>query len=438
MFKRNLTRKHFGFLPLLWIVLGMGLVCCNKTTQNGPPGLTVWAHAGQASERETIEQQLNRFNATQNAVRLRLNFIPERTYNTQVQVAALAGDLPDILELDGPYIYNYVWQGHLVALESLISPEVIQDLIPSIVDQGTYHGQLYALGTFDSGLGIYARRSALQAAGVRIPQGPQTAWSAAEMTSALASLAAHDPDRAVLDLKLNYPAEWFVYAFSPLLQSAGADLIDRKTYQSADESLTSSRAVSVMQTLQSWLINGYVDPNVDDAAFTAGRVALSWAGHWEYGRYAQAVGDDLVLLPLPDFGKGMKTAQGSWVWGITTACTHPQQAARFLEFLLQPKEILAMSDANAAVPATRSAIALSSLYRAAGPLHLFAQQLQEGYSVPRPKTPGYPVISSAFYQAFMDIRNGSPVQNALDRAAAEIDEDILDNRGYPFVPKNSK
>lgn len=89
-----------------------------------------------------------------------------------------------------------------------------------------------------------------------------------------------------------------------------------------------------------------------------------------------------------------------------------------------------MTEANGAVPATRSAIALSPLYREEGPLHLFVVQLAEGHAVPRPQTPAYPVISSAFRRAFADIRNGAPVKETLDDAAALIDQDISDNRGY--------
>jgi len=99
--------------------------------------------------------------------------------------------------------------------------------------------------------------------------------------------------------------------------------------------------------------------------------------------------------------------------------------------LLRPDEVLAMTRANGAVPATREAIARSSLYKPGGPLRLFAAQLLDGYSVPRPQTPAYPIISSAFEQAFRDIQNGGDVQAALDRAVALIDRDIRDNKGYP-------
>jgi len=413
-------------------MIAFNVASCNDDTQQRAIGVTqidAWFHTGQEGERRTIIDQVARFNKIDPAVQVRLTMIPESSYNSQVQAAAIAGDLPDILEFDGPYLYNYVWQGHLQPLDDLLSSELRADLLPSIIKQGSYRGHLYAIGSFDSGLGLYARRSRLQQAGVRIPAGPADAWTTQEFKTVLQTLAKKDDDGAVLDLKLNYTGEWFTYAFSPLLNSAGGDLIDRKDFLTSSGVLNGSASVAAMKQLRSWIQSGYVDPNVDDGAFTSGRVALSWVGHWEYPRYAKAAGDDLIVLPLPNFGQGSRTGQGSWVWGMTARGEHAA-AASFLKFLLQTDEVLAMAGVNGAVPATRSAIARSKLYRTDGPLHLFVEQLTGGYAVTRPQTPAYPVITSAFQAAFMDIRNNGDVQAALDKAAAVINQDIADNKGY--------
>jgi multiple sugar transport system substrate-binding protein len=408
--------------------------CADSSNDNGAKVLlTVWAHSGQALEREVLQAQISKFNRQQQAIQARLTLLPEGTYNGQVQASALADDMPCVLEFDGPYVYNYLWQGKLIPLDDFITPALQRELLPSILAQGNYHHRQYTVATFDSGLGLYARRSMLTKIGARIPQGPDSAWSAAEFNAILQGLREFDEDGQVLDMKLNYSGEWFSYGFSPVLQSAGGDLIDRSDYQSANGVLNGAAAVAAMSQLQGWIGGGYVDPDLDDAAFTQGRVALSWVGHWEYPRYSKAFGKDLLLLPLPDFGQGTRTGQGSWNWGITSSCKRPDEAWRFLAFLLQPGEVAAMAHANGAVPATRTAIARSPLYQAGGPLHLFARQLAEGYSVPRPQTPAYPIISSAFEQAFRDIQNGGEVQSALDRAVAVIDRDISDNMGYPPV-----
>jgi len=328
----------------------------------GPVAVAVWFHTGQPAERDTLTAQVKAFNTRQGEYRVDLTLIPEGTYNAQVQAAALAGDLPDLLDMDGPLMASYAWSGALRPLEGLIPAETVADLIPSIVTQGTWNGHLYGAGTYDSGLGLWADRDKLAAAGIPLPTGPDDAWSAERFGEVLAALAARDPDGQVLDLKLNYKGEWFTYAFSPLLVSAGADLIDRKALK-AEGTLDGPRAVGALSRVQGWITGGYVDPDVDDAAFTSGRVALSWAGHWEYARYRAALGDRLVLLPLPDFGRGSRTGQGSWQWGITAGARQPGAAAAFLAYLLEPGPVRDMSDANAAPPATRTATAASARRR---------------------------------------------------------------------------
>ncbi len=423
-------------IPVLGLILlGFSILLggCERRSETDAPVLHVWAHAGQEAERQVLQDQIERFNQQSENTQLELTLIPERDYNAQVQAAALAGDLPDVLEFDGPYLYNYIWQRHLIPLEDLLPRPLQEDLLPSIVAQGSHGQHLYSVGAYDSGLGLYARLGALRSIGARLPESARDAWSIDEFNQILEQLAALDEDRAVLDIKLNYSGEWYTYGFSPVLQSAGADLIDRHSYQASDGVLNSATAVSAMRHVQNWIQQGLVDPNLDDAAFVSGRVALSWVGHWEYERYRAVHQNDLIVLPLPDFGQGSRTGQGSWNWGVTRYSEHPQAAAHFIDFLMQTEEVLAMCDANGAVPGTKSAVQQSRLYGSQGPLALFARQLMQGLSVPRPKTPAYPVITTEFQTVFQQIRNGGDVKQALDVAAQKIDQDIRDNQGYPFL-----
>ncbi|MEX2467035.1 MAG: extracellular solute-binding protein [Gemmatimonadota bacterium] len=391
----------------------------------------VWYHAGQPGERAVLEAQAARFNARQDSIRVQLSFLPEGSYNAQVQASAVAGKLPDLLDLDGPYVATYAWQGHLGPLDGLLADSVVDDLLPSIRTQGTWNGTLYGIGTFDSGLALYGDRRALRAVDARVPDRPLNAWSTVELSELLGRLAAADDDGAVLDLKLNYEGEWFTYAFQPTLRSAGGGLLDMSGgVPVAEGTLNGLASVEAMRTLQSWMTAGWVDPNLDDAAFVSGRVALSWSGHWDYPRYRDALGDDLLVLPLPDFGLGTRTGQGSWVWTIPRGSAHPEAAAAFLSFLLEPEQVLEMADANGAVPGTRTAARSSEAYGPDGPLHLILRQLEEGWSVPRPQTPAYPFTSSLFQDVFDAVRNGEAVPAVLDRAAEAIDQEISDNHGF--------
>jgi len=191
-----------------------------------------------------------------------------------------------------------------------------------------------------------------------------------------------------------------------------------------------------MEMVQGWVEQGYVNPSpTGDTDFVEGRSALSWVGHWATMPYKKALGDNLILLPMPDFGHGPKTGIGSWNWGITSHCQHPAETWEVLAFILQPDLLLRQSNAAGTIPARKSALARSELYSPGGMLHLYLRQYEAGFTVPRPITPAYPTISQAFAEAFYNIVHGADAQTELDQAVARIEADIAAHDGYP-IPRN--
>ncbi len=436
----------------LWLVLTFALVfsvvlsaCATPTPEpevteeateeaKEPVSVEVWFHSGKGEEREVLDAQVKDFNAMQDDVQIEAVQLPEGSYNDQVNSAALAGDLPCLLDFDGPFLYNYAWSGYLRPIDEFVSADLKSDFLPSIINQGTYAGKLYSLGTFDSGLAIWGNKKYLDEAGVRIPTGIEDAWTKEEFVDALAKLQALDEVDYAIDFKMNYGAgEWFTYGLSPLMQSFGGDLIDRSDYQSAEGVLNGPEAVAGMKFFQSLFEDGYAvaEPAGDDDFYGKQTTALSWVGHWMWGPHSENLGEDLVLIPVPKLGDHAVTGMGSWNWGITNSCEHPDAAWKFLQYLVEPEEILRMTDANGAVPARKSAIAQSELFGEGGLLNIFVQQLEGGVALERPVTPAYPVITAAYAEAVNNIVAGADVQEELDKAVEKIDQDIEDNQGYP-------
>jgi len=436
--------KSLRVISLLVIAALVLAACPSPATQvpatEPPPKpekvkIKVWFHSGKGEEREVLDAQVADFNAMQDEVEVEAIRLPEGSYNEQVSAAALAGDLPDLLDFDGPFLYNYAWAGYLTPLDPYVSDELRADFLPSIIAQGTYGGKLYSLGTFDSGLAIWGNKAYLEKAGVRIPTGIEDAWDLAEFNEALQKLQALDEVEYAIDFKMNYgQGEWYTYGFSPIIQSWGGDLIDRSDYMSADGVLNGPEAVEAMTWFQSLFEDGYanVKPAGDDDFYGRKITALAWVGHWMWTPHHEGLGDDLVLIPMPKFGDKAVTGMGSWNWGITTQSKHPEAAWKFLEYLIDPDQILRMTNANGAVPARKSALAKSELYGEGGPLNVFVQQLEGGVAVPRPITPAYPTITEAFAEAVQNIVTGADVQTELDKAVEKIDQDIADNQGYPI------
>jgi multiple sugar transport system substrate-binding protein len=397
--------------------------------------LSIWVHEG--SEADAYVDLINDFNATTAAelgITVEMTQIPEAGYTDAVNAAAAAGDLPDVIDFDGPTMANFAWGGSIVAIDDCMTSEVEDKLLPSIIEQGTYEGNMYAVGTFDSGLGMYAWRSALDEVGARIPAGADDAWTTEEFEKILRDLQAAGYANP-LDIKIQYgtQGEWMTYGFSPIVQSAGSDLIDRGSLE-AEGVLNSEESVAALTLFQTWANDGLIDTgSVDDSNFLNKESPLSWVGHWMYNTYKEELGNDLVLVPLPDFGEGTRTGMGSWAWAVTSAATDGDAAWAFLEFAVADNTILKITEANGAVPATTTALAQNPNYAEGGDLVLFMEQLEEAPDVatPRPVTPGYPTVTSEFWGAMDKILLGANVQSTLDEAAAAIDADVEANEGYP-------
>ncbi len=341
------------------------------------------------------------------------------------------------MEFDGPTMASFVYNSKLAPLDDHVSAKTLDNATDAVKAQGEIDGKHYGLGMFDSGLGVWGNKKLLDAAGVKYPTGLSDDWTAAEFTAALKALKAKDTDSKVLDISEQYglASEWGTYGFSPIVWSAGGALLkDGK----AEGALDSPAVVSAMKTFQSW--KTYVDANTDGNAFAKGRVALSWVGNWTYPAYSEALGDDLVVLPLPDFGNGPKTGQGSWAWGIGADTKNAKAAGAFMDYLLGDTSVSAMTKANGSVPGTRTTLAKSELYKQGGPLQLFADQLAKPcgdtdiskscVAVTRPVTAGYPTVTAKFYQALNSIYSGTDPKSALEKAARAIDQDYSDNAGY--------
>lgn len=413
-------------------VIALGLVAALPLRAQGIT-VTLWVHAGPGPEANAYVAAAQAFNDKSKDIKLELVKLPEGSYSDQVNAAALARKLPCLLDFDGPNVYNYAWTKKIVALDAFPELAALKpDLLPSLQRQGTYNGKLYSLGQYDSGLAIWGNKTLLAKAGVRIPAGLRDAWSLAEFEAALKKLK--DSGVATpLDMKFNYGVgEWFTYGFSPIVQSFGGDLIDRKAFKSAKGVINGDAAVKALTTLQGWVKAGYVNAATkDDGDFVKGKAALSYVGHWTYKDYRKALGDALVLIPMPAFGGKAVTGAGSWNFGISADCKEPKAAAKVLAHLMSSAEILRVTEANGAMPGTNTALAQSKDYGAQGDLRVYVEQARAGVALVRPETPAYPAISTAFAEAVNNIVAGADVKKELDKAAKKIDQVVEDNHGFP-------
>ena len=423
-----MKRTRLSVVACLALLSTSLTACGDDGGSEGRETLTMWTHsAGNAAEIEVTEKIISDFEAAQDTYSVDVEYFPQGAYNDAVVAAATADDLPCILDMDGPVMPNWAWAEAIVPLE--LPEEVTDQFIPSTV--GRWQDEIYSIGFFDVALSMLARRSVLEENGIRIPT-IDDPWTRDEFDDALVSLKDAGFDYAI-DVGADGTGEWWSYAYSPMLQSFGGDLIDRSTYLTAEGALNGPEATEFAEWWQNLFESGLASktPTPGRADFTLGNVALSWNGNWAAGGAVEAFGDDVLFLPPPDFGAGPKIGGGSWQWGVSASCDDIDGAREYIEFSLAPEYIAQLSELTGLIPATDAAAALTELYAEGGPAEQFREYSRQ-FAELRPPTPAYAVISSVFEKTFQDIMNGADVEGALDEAVDQIDFNIESNDGYGF------
>jgi len=433
-----MNRKSFTSMLAMAAASASVLAACGQAGQGGASGdgggdggtteLTMWTHsAGNPAELEIYEKIINDFNESQDRYEVVMESFPQGAYNDAIVAGAAAGDLPCLLDMDGPIVPNWAWAEYIQPLE--LPDELIDSLLPTAV--GRYQDTVYSAGYWDAALAVFARESVLTENGVRIPTVDEP-WTLEEFDAALVTLQGAGY-ATPLDIGAEDQGEWWSYAYSPMLQSAGGDLIDRDTMLSADGALNGPEAVEFFEWFQGAFDRGLTSDSgtIGNEEFNNDEVAMSYTGVWNALDSIDAVGDDLRILPPPDFGNGPKIGGASWQWGISSSCEAADGAREYLEFSFKPDYIAAFADGQVVIPATAEAEAMSENFREGGPLRPFLE-LSQKFALERPPTPAYPVISSVFERAAKDIKDGADIQSTLDDAVGEIDTNIESNDGYGF------
>ncbi|MDY7107304.1 MAG: sugar ABC transporter substrate-binding protein [Planctomycetota bacterium] len=432
MWDRKQTLPLAGLLVLLAALVGCD-GATDRAAEHEPDAagearlIELWAHQGQERENAAMRGIIDAFNAahTGDDLRAEITFFPDRQYADKVSIASASGTLPDVIDIDGPYVGPWAAEGILRPIDALIDDELRADMLDSLIEQGTYEGDLYALGAFDSALVVYYNRDMIERAGLEPPAVVEEAWSWDEFMAALEAVKPH----AAIPLSLHMDDqsdEWLTYAFSPLIWSNRGRLIDTETHRAVGI-LDGPAAVEAITRWQDLFEAGLAEAtSTRPDPFSDGLAAFDWTGHWMLPVFESAAALRFGVMPLPRLGEEHVAASGSWCWGVSSSCADPEAAALVLQWLLDPEHgIRPIVEANGAVPGRRSAFSLFPEYEQM-PRRLFRAQLQAS-AHPRPRTGVYLTLTGEFARALRDIALGAEVANRLGQAAQAVQR-VLDRR----------
>lgn len=427
---------------LLGITALFAVICCLTGCQkqdplpgelegfdSGEQYLSIWVHSIEDTEEgQVYRDAVDRFNqAFDGKYFADIEFVPRNDsgggYSDKINASVMSGMLPDVLTVDGPNIAAYAANGIIQPLAELTDEER-STYLESILEQGTYDGQLYALGVMESSVGLYYNKDILAQAGIEVPTADNP-WTWSEFMDILEQLKPMMEELGGYPLDMTFPVgETSIYYYAPFVWSNGGDMVSEDG-MTVDGIFNSPENVETMQLFRSIVQNGYMSQAPIDKLFESGRAAFKFDGAWEVNTVYTSYPDlNLGVAPYivsDDWDGGRYTPTGSWAFAASTDAEDIEAATELVKYMSGVESGVQMWEQTKSFPSTYQAFEQIDVFRTDENYRALYEQLSQ-YGHPRPKTPVYPQVSTSFQQALESIAlSGKDAQTELDKAVERID-----------------
>lgn len=344
------------------------------------------------------------------------------SYSEKINTAVIAGNLPDLMLVDGPNVAGYAQNEILVPLDDFVGDDDKKDMLESCLKQGSYNGSLYAVALWESSVGIYYNENMLQEAGIEAPKTQDEAWTWDELYDAAKKLKKDGQ----FGITLNTNQSQITYYYSPLLEQLGSCLMNPEGTE-AKGFLNSPESVEAANFIKRFYEEGLANIEPTSTEFPDGGSALWLATSYQISMLQNQYPDlkwGVTYYPVSNSRKEA-TPTGSWTIGMTNNAKDQTAAYALLDFMTNQEANLSGCPASGYLPARHSSTEALTQYNEE-PYRVFMEQLQNN-GAPRPRTAVWSTLNSTYNSAITDIVLGSDPQKKLDEAANAVDEEYKMN-----------
>lgn len=429
-------KKGFAMAAAALLAAGCLAGCQKKQVKPGDvagfdPGeqyLSLWVHSIEDTEEgQAYRQSVDRFNEVYNGTYFAdIEFVPRNNsgggYSDKVNASVMAGSLPDVLTVDGPNVAAYAANGIIQPLAELTREER-GVYLESILEQGTYQDQLYALGVMESSVGLYYNKDILEKAGIEVPKEGHP-WTRSEFLEILEKLKPVMDEIGGYPLDMTFPVgEASIYYYAPFVWSDGGNLVSEDGL-SVDGFFNSEDMVNVMNFFRTVVEKKYMSEAPIEHLFESGRAAFKIDGAWEVNTVYQNYPDiKLGVAPYvvgDNWDKGRYTPTGSWAYAASSNTENLEGATELVKWMSGVESGVRIWELSRTFPSTYEAFEQIDVFQTDENYRMLYEQLKE-YGHPRPKTPVYPQVSTSFQQALESIAlSGQDTKQVLDKSVERI------------------
>lgn len=271
-------------------------------------------------------------------------------YFNKLAVAAAAGALPDIYQVNGPDVPAYANGGWLLPLDNIIDAKVVDDWLPVSRAEATWKGSIYAVPLETNAQVLAYNTDIFLAAGIPFPDKSWTWNTLTTIASRLTIDRDSDgrPDQYGVNMVMG-AHDYGVWMNLPFVQATGTDVLDASGKVVLDVGKT-TQALQFMREIA----QNYRAVTEDLSLWRRGNVAMI---HQPASSVSTELRDfpDLnfgaTLVPRPENGK-WASGSGGWMLGVAASTKYPKEAAAFIRFFADTPSIrhIATKTDRAALP----------------------------------------------------------------------------------------
>lgn len=363
--------------------------------------VTMWVqYSKEGAEGKALAHNVAAFNKTnKKGYKATVQYIPGSStgggYEDRVNAALNSNSLPDVLTLDGPNTAAYADSKIIQPIDKYITKK--SDILPSIIDQGTYKGKLYAVGYYESGVGFYYNKKMFKDAGITETELPtlDKPWTWDQFNEILKKLTDkyHGP---AIDMLLSDHSEWSIYSLAPFVWSADGN-ITNKAGTKAVGYFDSAATQSAFKEIQDMVKDGYTTISPKQKGFQTGKYPMMMSGSWTIAELNEQYKDiSYGILPYPVSPKTKKLVSptGSWQYAMSATTTKKDAAGALIDFLLAKDQMYRSNMGNSVLPARKS-VSDKMMQKVDEPMRFLIKQNQESGHA-RPVLVKYPQVSRTF------------------------------------------
>lgn len=313
---------------------------------------------GSDTRHAMTQEVIDQFEAENPNISIQPEFSTFGDYFNKLSTTAASNDLPDVMHMTDPYMYQYIDNGQLLDLATVSDSLSTENFSDSTLFGAQVDGGLYGVPAGVAAFGIVADPEIFEQAGIPVPDDETWTWDeyidmAAKISEALPGVAgAQLPlDEQMMNVYLRQQGEDF---FTEDGSDLGFTAETAAEYWTLVEELRDSGGtVSVEAAVEA------MGTGVEQSPVATGTGATQLIAVPQLGAVEEVVGHPLEVLLFPGESEGERpgsyTKPGIY-WSVAANSEHPEEAAKFIDYVVNSTEAAQVTKFDRGVPANSEVV----------------------------------------------------------------------------------